>query len=229
MRMSNHWRFLELSLPAPDLAASLGFYRDLGFTELTTGDIRNYAYAVVSDGRIAIGLHSQALPAAALSFVQKDTANWARQLMAAGFELEFQRLGSDDFHEFGLAGPGGTLAVLMEAPTFSPWSENTLPVTGQASYLGLNCADLEDGIEFWQLAGLTADHDSAEPDRIEMAAPALRLQLSVGRSAFPSLVFQFPDPSLVAKLERMGLALRDEGHRRVLIAPEGTRLEFPVT
>jgi hypothetical protein len=148
--------------------------------------------------------------------------------MAAGFELEFQRLGSDDFHEFGLAGPGGTLAVLMEAATFSPWSQSVLPITGQASYLGLNCADLEAGIEFWQLAGLIADRDSAEPDRIEMAAPALRLQLSVGRSAFPCLVFPFPDAELVTSLERMGLSLRNEGNNRVLIAPEGTRLEFPV-
>ena len=85
--MPGHWRFLELSLPTPDIGASLDFYRCLGFTELNTSDIRPYPYVVLTDGRIAIGLHGDQLPVPALSFVQSGAATWARQLEAAGFEL----------------------------------------------------------------------------------------------------------------------------------------------
>ena len=51
-------RFLELSVPTADILRSLAFYRELGFAELTTGDIRRHHYAVVTDGVIPIGLHA---------------------------------------------------------------------------------------------------------------------------------------------------------------------------
>ena len=223
-----HWRFLELSLPTTDIQASLGFYRDLGFAELETGDIRDYAYAVISDGRIALGLHAGGLDAPALSFVQPNTATWARQLEAAGFELAFQRLGSDAFHECAIVSPGGGLAVLMEAPTFSGSADDAQPLTGPSSYLGLHCPDLDAGLRFWELAGLVADADDDQSpgDSAELAAPGLRLKLMSSRTGQVSLRYPFPEPDWLERLSRFGLAPQRESDCLVLVAPEGTRLEF---
>lgn len=225
-----HWRFLELSLPTGDIQASLGFYRELGFAELETGDIRDYAYAVVSDGRIALGLHAAGLDAPALSFVQQDTENWARQLEAAGFEFAFQRLGSDTFHECAMVAPGGSLAVLMEAPTFSGRDAEVQPLTGASACLALRCPDLEAGVRFWELAGLAVDSEDGLPqgNAVEMAAPGLRLRLTGLGPAPVSLHFPFPEPEWLQRLSQVGLEPEREGDALVLVAPEGTRLEFPL-
>ena len=72
--MSGIGTFLELSVPTDDIQASLEFYQRLGFTELTVNDIRTHYYAVVTDGRIAIGLHAGGFDEPALSFVVEGAA-----------------------------------------------------------------------------------------------------------------------------------------------------------
>ena len=54
-------RFLEFSVATPDIRASLDFYTDLGFSSAEVGDAWPHPYAVVTDGRICLGLHQQAL------------------------------------------------------------------------------------------------------------------------------------------------------------------------
>lgn len=232
--MAGHWRFLELSIPTPDIAASLDFYRCLGFTELTTTDARNYPYAVVSDGRIAIGLHAEVLPGPALSFVQPNVANWARQLEAAGLELEQQRLGIDDFHEFTLSGPSGHRVMVQEAATFSPLQvqESPAPLTGPSAHIQLGCHELGESIEFWRFAGLDSEEED-EPDTtretLDLAAPALRLRLARGRAANPRLRFRSAIAAdLQQAVERFGLRLHQHAGHWELTAPEGTVLEVVI-
>ncbi len=55
-------RFLEFSLATPDVRASLDFYTRLGFSEAEVGEAWPHPYAVVTDGRICLGLHQQAMP-----------------------------------------------------------------------------------------------------------------------------------------------------------------------
>lgn len=230
--MAGHWRFLELSIPTPDIAASLDFYLGLGFSELATTDARDYPYVVVTDSRIAIGLHARELPGPALSFVQPDVATWARQLEAAGFDLEQQRLGLDEFHEFTLAGPDGHRVTVVEAATFSAPQIQTLPapVTGPSAHIELGCGDLNEGAEFWRLAGLeggTDEEDAAAPEALELAAPAIRLRLARGGSAAPRLHFRSAARADVeAAAERFGLALARRGEHWEITAPEGTVLEI---
>ena len=78
--MSSLGQFLELSVPATDLAASLDFYLRLGFSELRVNDIRPGSYAAVTDGQIVIGLHGVGLEEPALTFVRPDLARHARAL-----------------------------------------------------------------------------------------------------------------------------------------------------
>ncbi|TDJ47077.1 MAG: hypothetical protein E2O52_03670 [Gammaproteobacteria bacterium] len=46
-------------MPTDDIQASLEFYQRLDFTELNVNDVRTHYYAVVTDGRIAVGLHAE--------------------------------------------------------------------------------------------------------------------------------------------------------------------------
>ena len=50
-------RFLEISLAANDVAESLAFYEALGFVQAVVGEAWPHPYAVVTDGRISLGLH----------------------------------------------------------------------------------------------------------------------------------------------------------------------------
>ena len=57
--MSSLGRYLEFSLPTPDILDSLGFYQMRVFSELEIGDVWSHKYAVVTDGVLGIGLHDE--------------------------------------------------------------------------------------------------------------------------------------------------------------------------
>ena len=77
-------RFLEVSLQAPDVPASLEFYESLGFVQATVGDTWSHAYAVVTDGRLFLGLHAHEFSAPTLTWVQPGLAAHAPRLEALG-------------------------------------------------------------------------------------------------------------------------------------------------
>ena len=80
-----------------------------------------YPYAVVTDGRLAIGLHQHALPQSPLlAFVLPNLGRQLEALEAAGVMVLDRRLGSDVFNEASFEAPGGQLVRLLEARTFSP-------------------------------------------------------------------------------------------------------------
>jgi catechol 2,3-dioxygenase-like lactoylglutathione lyase family enzyme len=112
-------RFLEFSLATPDIQASLEFYANLGFSSAEVGDAWQHPYAVVTDGRICLGLHQEAMPAC-LTFVKPDLLKHVDALEQKGIELEFRRLGNDVFNEVAWFDPSGQLVRLIEARTFSP-------------------------------------------------------------------------------------------------------------
>lgn len=113
-------RFLEFSLAAPDVQASLDFYVGLGFSSAEVGDAWPHPYAVVTDGRIYLGLHQEAIPAPSLTFVKPDLLKYLDGLEQKGIQFEFRHLGNDVFNEVGWFDPSGQLVRLVEARTFSP-------------------------------------------------------------------------------------------------------------
>src|ERR1022692_3547759 len=104
-------RFLELSVRAPDIRASLDFYDRLGFSTAEVGEV---------------GLHqtpqleTPGLPEAAITFVRPDLLGALDAFERMGVEFEFRRLGNDVFNEVGWLDPSGNLIRLLEARTFSP-------------------------------------------------------------------------------------------------------------
>ncbi len=113
-------RFLEFSVATPDIQASLDFYLELGFSAAEVGDAWPHPYAVVTDGRICLGLHQEAMPAPSLTFVKPDLLKHMDDLEQKGVEFEFRRLGNEVFNEVGWFDPSGQLVRLVEARTFSP-------------------------------------------------------------------------------------------------------------
>jgi hypothetical protein len=138
--MSALGRYLEFSVRTPNILESLGFYKDLGFTELESGDVWKHKYAVVSDGVLCIGLHDLKFESPTLTFVQQDLAKRARSMTDHGFDFKYMQLGEDAFNELGLTDRDGHHIEMLEARTFhaadeddndsacGTWFELSLPV-----------------------------------------------------------------------------------------------------
>lgn len=222
--MSRLGQFLEFSVPAPDLGASLDFYLRLGFTEVRVNDIRPRGYAAVTDGQIVIGLHAAGLDEPALTFVRPDLARHARAMLDSGTELDVVRLDDDQFNEVGLRTPDGHLLMLLEAPTFSV-SDDELPspLIGRCTELALGSSVLADTRDFFELSGFLGTEGEDE-DSVLLTAPGLSLALrSAARQAGVTLRFE-PSGVWRETLDTRGIAGRPSGQDYVLVAPEGTRL-----
>ncbi len=220
-------KFLEVCVPTADILRSLEFYRRLGFTELPTGDIRPWHYAVVTDGHIAIGLHAGGFDEPALAFVRPNLARQVRALEEAGHRFELRRLGPDEFHEAALRGPDGHRVLMMEARTFSPGGETggDLPLVGRCGEVTLACHDREATRSFFEAAGfLPTEEATAEVVRLHTPGILVGLR-EAPRSTAAILRFTAADTarrrSALAALELRPVS-RAEGE--VLLAPEGTRL-----
>jgi catechol 2,3-dioxygenase-like lactoylglutathione lyase family enzyme len=148
-------RFLEFSLATPDIRASLDFYAKLGFTQAEAGDAWPYPYAVVTDGRICLGLHQQTLPAPSLTFVKPNLLRHLDALEAQGVEFEFRRLGNDVFNEVGWLDASGHRVKLVEARTFSPSKRSALDTSlcGYFLEIALPAPDLETAKAYWERFG----------------------------------------------------------------------------
>ncbi len=226
-------QFLEFSVPTPDIQDSLNFYVNLGFSELPTGDIRNYHYGVVTDGRIAIGLHADERDESSLSFVNPDVASYLQRVMPTGEELIFSRLGSETFHEIGIHTPDAHSLIMMEARTFSRTnlSELPVPVVGRCLEITLGCQDVSNASSYWADAGFVVNNNpsgESVDEPIEVLAPGLRLGL---RSTLRSgqMALRFAPENLQLSLERLtrrNVTVRPSGTGHWLTAPEGTRLDL---
>jgi catechol 2,3-dioxygenase-like lactoylglutathione lyase family enzyme len=114
-------RFLEFSIATPDIQASLNFYGKLGFSETEVGEAWPHPYAVLTDGRVCVGLHQlQDALAPAITFVKPQLLSYLSDLEKLGVEFEFRRLGNDVFNEVAWLDPSRHLIRLVEARTFSP-------------------------------------------------------------------------------------------------------------
>jgi catechol 2,3-dioxygenase-like lactoylglutathione lyase family enzyme len=229
-------RFHEVSVHAPDLLASLAFYERLGFTQVTAGEAFAYPYAVVADGRLAIGLHGHELPQSPLlSFVLPGLLEHLATLERRGIEILDRRLGNDVFNEASLEA-GGQALRLLEARTHSPTSLGP----GETSRLGwfeeyaLPVGDLKVAEAAFERLGFVPAEEGDEPyPHIGMTSDTLNVALlGAGSLKRPALVFT--DAAMhtrIAELRESGIdfarrppAALDADRHALLVAPEGTQL-----
>jgi hypothetical protein len=229
-------RFHEVSVHAPDLLASLAFYERLGFSQVTVGEAFPYPYAVLADGRLAIGLHGRELPQSPLlAFVLPGLLDRLPALERRGIEILERRLGGDVFNEASLEA-GGQRLRLLEARTHSP-----APLgPGETSRLGwfeeyaLPVGHLKQAEAAFEQLGFVPAEESGDPfPRIGLTSDSLNVALlGPGTLARPALVFTDAGmPARIAQLRDSGIDFArrlptglDAGRHALLVAPEGTQL-----
>jgi hypothetical protein len=227
-------RFLEVSIPVPRILESWQFYQSLGFTSATVGEIWSHRYAVVTDGRIAIGLHDAPLEHSVISFVLPDLAHHTAQLEAAGVRFESQVLGDDAFNEARFVAPAGQFVRLLEARTFSPPERVHSSVLGWFEEFAVPVGDLERARAYWEKLGfVTAAEESAPWPHLSLTSDTLDLGLYLTHElTAPTFVFSADDLAAVrSRLATVGIepAARlprslDPATHLLLVAPEGTNL-----
>ena len=230
-------RFHEFSVHAPDVLASIAFYERLGFTQVTTGEAWAYPYAVVTDGRLAIGLHQRELLQSPLpAFVLPDLRRQLPRIEGFGIEIVDLRLGSDVFNEASLGMPDGQLIRLLEARTFSPSQR----APGEVSRLGwfeefaLPVADRQQAQHFWEQLGFVPAEEGDEPyPHVGLTSDSLNVALlQAGILKRPALTFtDAAMPARIAALAEAGIEFArrppgnlDPSRHALLVAPEGTQL-----
>ncbi|KPK59178.1 MAG: hypothetical protein AMJ59_11950, partial [Gammaproteobacteria bacterium SG8_31] len=73
-------RFLEISIHCPAVRESLEFYQRLGLQLAVTNDIWRHQYAVVTDGKVALGLHAYEFPSPSLTWIHPGLATYLPSL-----------------------------------------------------------------------------------------------------------------------------------------------------
>lgn len=211
-------RFLEVSLHAPDVPASLEFYESLGFVQATVGDSWSHPYAVVTDGRLFLGLHAREFDAPALTWVQPELATHASQLEALGIEFVSAKLGDDTLHEIAFADPAGQVVKLVEARTFSPPALPPAHATrlGYFDEFGIPSSDLERATAFWDALGFVA-FDPVRAPFAKVIASARDINVGLYDVDLPRPVLAFSDPQMPERIAE----LRDQGYRLLERLPRG--------
>jgi len=229
-------RFLEISLYTPDIRESLAFYESLGFVQAPVGEALRYPYAVVTDGRLFLGLHGQPLPSPAVTFVMPRLMHGIDQLEQLGIEFEDLKLGNEVFNRASFRDPSGLCINVFEARTFSPPQFDSQPATtcGYFTEFGLPAREQGPMRVFWEALGFVAWEEESEPfARTAITSDHLNLSLYRSRAfRHPLLTFQDRDmPERLARLRERGFQLSDEmpdsldeSSSAILLAPEGTRL-----
>jgi hypothetical protein len=227
-------RFLELSLPAPRILESWQWYQRLGFVPATAGDVWGHRYSVVTDGRIALGLHDAALDEPWLTWVLPGLATQVSRLEAGGVDFDQLMLGDDSFHEARFAAPDGHRARLLEARTFSMPAEAPPAPLGWFEELALPVRDLGAARDWWERAGFVAVAEGDDPwSWVTLTSDTLSVALHA-TAALPAAtpVFSCDDHgALVARLAAAGVEPErrlprglDAARHLWLRAPEGTLL-----
>jgi catechol 2,3-dioxygenase-like lactoylglutathione lyase family enzyme len=228
-------RFLEFSLPTRDIQDSLGFYGKLGFSEAQVGETWTHPYAVVTDGRINLGLHQAGgVTEPTLTFVKPELLKHVGILEARGIEFEYRRLGNDVFNEVAWREPDGHLLRLIEARTFSP-TKRASTQTSQIGYfaeLALPSERLDAAKAYWENLGFVGmDELDGRLPRITCTSDFIGIGL-YEPAALRRAGLRFEVGDLAATLSTLAAAgiepIRDavlKGPRAaLLLAPEGTPL-----
>jgi catechol 2,3-dioxygenase-like lactoylglutathione lyase family enzyme len=227
-------RFLEFSIATPDVRASLEFYVRLGFSQAQVGEAWPHPYAVVTDGRICLGLHQEFIPAPSITFVRPHLLRHLGALERLGLHFEFRRLGNDVFNELGWLDPSGHLIRLVEARTFSP-SKRLATDTSLCGYfleIALPTPNRGDAKEFWEKFGFVGiEEPEALLPHVSCTSDSINIGLYEPAHVLgPTLLFEAGDVAgALARLAEVGILpagqvpppLR-QVPATVLMAPEGT-------
>lgn len=231
-------RFLELSVTTSAVVEALEYYESLGFVQAPVGEAWPHPYAVVTDGRMALGLH--AIDDAVrhrLTFVTPDLRSRVDKLAALGIELDHARLDDTALNHAEFRDPAGACVRLLEARTYSPPALEPAFESALGYFEGyvIGTDDLATAGTFWERFGFVAFQDAGDeqmPPRLVASHRDVNLLFFEFEAAGPMLCFSAPDlEARVARLRERGLAFArrapralQTGGAAVLEAPGGVQL-----
>jgi hypothetical protein len=214
-------RFLELSVWSRDITASVAFWAGLGFEHGLVGDTWQHRYAVLSDGRLVLGLHEYEFDSPALTWVHPGLAETLPEFTALGIRFDFAKTGLDEFNEAGFRDPAGQVVALLEARTWSPVFERIRPGTllGHFREYRYAARDPAATVAFWERLGLVADAGEDGPRAVASGMTIAPRTDAAG----PELVFEHDDPPAAsAALAAHGYRVEPgEAGELTLRAPDG--------
>lgn len=229
-------RFLEISIVAPDILASMEFYQGLGMLPATVGEVWSHRYGVVTDGNLVLGLHDYSFPSPSLTYVRPELKASLGELRDRAGSLAFSKTGDDEFNEAGFTDPDGQMIAVLEARTFSPPEITATDITilGHFAEFSLPVTDLDTSIAFWENMGFVmTGRDENTSHRAWLTSDFLNLGLYVNpRMRVPALTFREADMAeRIEYLRAQGYKLEpgtplseDKISGASLQAPEGTRI-----
>ncbi len=202
-------RFLEISVSTNDIQASLEFYERLGFEQAVVGEIWSHHYAVVTDGRLFLGLHQYEFASPALTFVLPDLENHLTLMQKYGIDFEFIKTGDEQFNEAGFFDPDGQMVTILEARTFSPLPQEPAgeSLCGHFSQYTIPTRNIEAAIAFWEPMGFVTVQQGPEPfPWASLTSDLINLGFyETPELKAPALTFVEPDMDVrLAKLEFEG-------------------------
>ena len=229
-------RFLEFSIPVPDIQASLDFYGKLGFSGAEVGEAWTHPYAVLTDGRVCLGLHQQSAFAPSTTFVMPGLLRHLDGLAQLVQRFEFRRLGNDVFNEIGWLDPSGHLIRLVEARTFSPSKRKAVDesLCGYFREIGLPTSSQDTAKAHWEQFGFVGiDESDAMLPHVSCTSDTIDIGLyEPAHLHAPTLIFEVDDfDRALARLDANGV--KPDGRlpgplsrmpAAVLTAPEGTSI-----
>jgi hypothetical protein len=225
--------FLEISVATQDILAAVEFYERLGFKHAPVGETWQHPYGVLTDGRVAVGLHQYAFASPSLTFVLPELRRKLQQFESAGIEFAFCKIAEDEFNEAGFTDPDGQMVTLLEARTYSPLRNGVASsLCGYFLEYRMSVHDCRASCAFWERIGMVSmTPDPGNSGYVQMARSGLNLGLLESRSKIPpQLVFIHDQPdTLLPVLEARGVAFqsgRDHDGAVLLriAAPDGLEL-----
>jgi hypothetical protein len=211
----------------------MDFYARLGFSETAVGEAWNHPYAVMTDGRVCLGLHQRSDFPNSLTFVKPDLRANLVQFENMGFEFEIRRLGDEVFNEVGWYDPSGHLIRLVEARTFSPSKRKPLDSSacGYFVALGLPASNAGAAKTFWERIGFVGmEEPTASLPHVACTSDTIDIGLYLpAHLPEPTLLFEIEDlEKSSAELSARGVTFdrrvpdRMKASAILLHAPEGT-------
>lgn len=226
--------FLEISVAAPDILGSVEFYERLGFQHARVGETWSHPYAVMTDGRVALGLHQYSFPSPSLTFVLPGLRNRLSEFEEAGIEFAFCKLADDEFNEAGFTDPDEQMITLLEARTFSPLhSHGSNSLCGYFLEYRMCVGDCGSSRQFWERMGMVLASEAPDSRGYALLARSglnLGLQQRHHQRMVPQLVFVNEQAdTILPVLEARGIGFRhardyDGAGIIVIAAPDGLEL-----
>jgi len=225
---------VEISLSVADLSESLSFYEKLGLGRVDGGE-KPYPWAVVSDGRLHLGLHQQVFSSPTLGYFGLSILEERKvHLAKLGVKLDHIQMSWLNFVTAEFESPEGQrvlLADLRSDVETIPSGRKFFPKCQSFGELSLKTEDVNATVTYWERLGFerVAEGDQPYPWAI-ISDGRIRLGLhQTPKLTKPTITYFAPDmPDRLKRLRRRGIKFvtehKDKKGRRVgavIESPDG--------